>query len=339
MHIRNRRAFTLIELLVVIAIIAILIGLLLPAVQKVREAAARIKCQNNIKQLALALHNYEGANGRLPNSKRTEAYEIVGVAGARSWALDAFPYLEQDNITKGGGYDLTKNWWLNRTSIAPPDGAVMAQLKILQCPSAPNPNRYQDKFDANAAKRKMGACTDYFIPEGIGASFNAELAAQGLPSLGTTPDAMYGVLRPVPEAPTTFAMIADGSSNAILVGECSGREDVWRGKTMTQAQTNSARGACARARGGAWATNDNPYELGQPGLGCSGGNAALTPFPAGKLAVNATNEWGGLYFSFHDTVANVGMADGSVRTLRTSTSLWIIGAMTTRSGGEVTNLE
>jgi len=334
-----RRAFTLIELLVVIAIIAILIGLLLPAVQKVREAAARIKCANNMKQVTLALHNYENANGKLPNSKRTEALEIPGVAGARSWALDAFPYLEQDAITKGGGYDLAKSWWLNRISVSPPAGVVMTPIKILQCPSAPNPNRFQDKYDPNDLKRKIGACSDYFVPEGISASFNAELASQGQTSLGTTPDAMYGVLRPVPEAQTTFAMVTDGTSNTILLGECGGREDVWRYKTITPAQTNSSQAGCARARGGAWATNDNPYELGRPALGCTGGNAALTAFPAGKLAINATNEWGGLYYSFHDTVANVGMADGSVRTLRESTPLWTIGAMTTRAGGEVFTLE
>ena len=331
----RRRAFTLIELLVVIAIIAILIGLLLPAVQKVREAASRIKCANNMKQVTLALHNYETANGRLPNSKRVETQEIPGVAGARSWALDAFPYLEQDNITKGGGFDLTKSWWLNRTSVNPPAGAVMTQIKILQCPSAPNPNRYQDKYDANDLKRKMGACADYFVPEGISASFNAELASQGLPSLGTTPDAMWGVLRPVPEGQTTFAMVSDGTANTILLGECGGREDVWRGKVMTAAQTNSASAGCARARGGAWATNDNPYELGRPALGCSGGTAALTAFPAGQLRINATNEWGGLFYGFHDTVACFGMADGSVRTIRDSTSLWILGALTTRGGGEV----
>jgi prepilin-type N-terminal cleavage/methylation domain-containing protein len=330
----RRRAFTLIELLVVIAIIAILIGLLLPAVQKVREAASRIKCANNLKQVSLALHNYETANGRLPCSKRTEAQEIAGVAGARSWALDAFPFLEQDAITKGGGYDLTKSWWLNRTSVTPPAGAVMTQIKILQCPSTPNPNRFQDKYDANDAKRKIGACSDYFVPEGISASFNAELASQGMSPLGTTPDAMWGVLRPVPEGPITLAQVADGTSNTILVGECAGREDVYRGKKGTPAQTDSAQGGCARARGGAWATNDNPYELGRPPLGCSGGNAALAAFPGGQLRVNATNEWGGIYYGFHDTVACVGLADGSVRNLRESTSLWIVGALTTRSGGE-----
>lgn len=332
---RSRHGFTLIELLVVIAIIATLIALLLPAVQQAREAARRAHCQNNVKQIVLALHNFENAQGVLPHSKRTEAQEIPGQAGARSWALDAFPYLDQGNLTSGGGYDLAKSWWLNRTSVIPPAGAVMTQIAILNCPSTPNPGRLQDKYDANEAKRKIGATSDYFAVEGIGATFNSELTARGEQPLGTSPDAMHGVLRPVPETPPKFALVTDGTSNTILIGECAGREDVYRGKLRTPAQTDSGQPNCARARGGAWATNDNPYELGRPPLGCSGGNAAVGPFPIGEIRINATNEWGGLFYGCHTGVATVGMADGSVRSLSESTPLRVIGMLATRAGGEV----
>src|SRR6478752_9077575 len=122
---RRWRGFTLIELLVVIAIIAILIALLVPAVQKVRDAAARIQCANNLKQMGLALHNYHGAYQSFPTSVRPAGVTSLPRV---SWTIPLLPFIEQDNLRRQ--YDTTTNW----------DSAANLPLtslpvKIFQCPS------------------------------------------------------------------------------------------------------------------------------------------------------------------------------------------------------------
>jgi prepilin-type N-terminal cleavage/methylation domain-containing protein/prepilin-type processing-associated H-X9-DG protein len=313
---RPHRAFTLIELLVVIAVIGVLIGLLLPAVQKAREAAARVQCANNLKQLALAFHNYESDHQQFPLAYTNPATPSQG----HNWTIDILPYLEEGNRVRT--YDLNVEWWKS-----PNREVVAGQLKIMQCPSTPIQNRMQDK-PMNPPPNKTGACGDYFTPTGVHPDINNALPpGQQFPSSAD----LRGVICWYDDTnhSNRIANVTDGLSNSIMLGECAGREDVWRKRVMTPVNFDST--PKVRARGGAWATTDNPYTIGQR----VAWDPAFGPIP-GSIAINNSNEWGHCFYSFHTGGANFALADGSVRFLSEATSLWTLAVLTTRAGGEVT---
>lgn len=325
---RIRRGFTLIELLVVISIIGTLIALLLPAVQRAKQAGARASCLNNMKQIVLAAHNYESANRLLPNSKRTNQPQ-------RSWAPDLLPFLEQSNMVSSVNYNLEQNWWrattyatdpVNPNMAIPNSTTVQKHLAVMLCPSTPIQERLQNKTETAAGEtNKIGACGDYFTPEGVDIAINAELPASQQFVTGMS---LVGMMRPYPER-VTINSATDGASNTIFLGECAGREDVWRDRVMTPAQTDKSLPNCARARGGAWATNDNPYSIGGRVDWCV--STASIP---GTMKINNSNEWGHLYYSFHDGGAQFAFGDGSVRFISDKIGLAVLAALTTRAGGE-----
>jgi prepilin-type N-terminal cleavage/methylation domain-containing protein/prepilin-type processing-associated H-X9-DG protein len=312
---RSAAGFTLIELLVVIAIIAILIGLLLPAVQKVREAAARMQCRNNLKQLGLACHNFHDAMGGFPPAEQDLPPYPGGPSKPKlSWVPYLMPYLELDNLQKT--YRLDRDWQhKSNDGVAPHTGAAAGpnqyQIKLLLCPSAP----------AGREGANHRGVTDYAPPNQIGRP-NRFYTAHPMPAAdGSRIGIMgYNVRRRV-------ADVTDGTSNTMLLAEDAGRNQWWvMGQQVASKPGNFAKGG----ESGAWA---NPAsDITTYGLNVanwpSGG-----PLQPGPCAVNCTNA--DEIYAFHTGVANVLLADGSVHGLRSGTDVNVVIPLITRAIGEV----
>jgi prepilin-type N-terminal cleavage/methylation domain-containing protein len=199
-----RAGFTLIELLVVIAIIAVLIGLLLPAVQKVREAANRAECLNNLKQLGLACHNFADANGqKLPYGRSG------GGDSHHSWAVLLLPYIEQDNAYRLWTTPLPgvgQQFGINDFYVPEMQTARELQVSLFYCPSRRSPPQLAD---ASPPNMYFGSCNDYAACTGDGNLINN--ADSGL--------IVQTSVSGAPRIYIRFSDVADGLSNTLLFGE------------------------------------------------------------------------------------------------------------------------
>jgi len=304
LQVRTRRAFTLIELLVVIAIIAILIGLLLPAVQKVRQAAARMTCSNNLKQIALAAHNYESSRGYFPpgmSNANPSVYPSpqssmnAGSYGASMAGTLAFllPFVEQDSVYNQFGTGVfaapATNYWYSYPT------AANAKIKTYVCPSD-NPDGVSPTVGSFAFLLYYpGSMTGYYF--GGNTSYGRTNYSSNAGYLGNLPGWPY-------QGPfgynskTTIPGISDGTSNTIAFGEAlGGAKYGGRDFVVNWASFNMPT---------AWGLSDSP-------------------------------QWY-QYGSYHTNVVNFAMCDGSVRGISPSVDYSNFIYATGMNDGVVQNL-
>jgi prepilin-type N-terminal cleavage/methylation domain-containing protein/prepilin-type processing-associated H-X9-DG protein len=343
---RSSPGFTLVELLVVMAIIAVLISLLLPAIQKVREAAKRTDCSNNLRQMALACLNYEAANKTFPIGDErigTTMGTALGGPLVDTWpyAVDfmalILPYIEQGNLA--GLYDYNAHW------CAPVNNpAIAVQVKIYNCPSTPLQPRVDTSMmempvtESGPDPSPPGAVSDYwginetdprlifanpafFTPSQV-TEANAAVAA-GMPA---NADFIYpnlwGILRRGRLGATRIADITDGTSTTIMILESAGRPNWYGPGQKLLGYLDPGEGRWADPNGNLKLKGSNPL---------TGSHDSILANNTCAMNCDNINET----YSFHQAGCNFAFGDGSVRFISKTVPIGLLGQLGTAAGGEV----
>ncbi|WP_435018327.1 DUF1559 domain-containing protein [Tundrisphaera sp. TA3] len=311
---RPRGGFTLIELLVVISIIAVLIALLLPAVQAAREAARRMQCVNNLKQMGLALHNYYqvmdvfpkgGYGGMVTTSTAAPTARIV------SWGTAILPYLEQAPLYNGFNQD---QWYLHESNWT----AAGTTLNAYLCPSGPGRARLRPNGDTPLATSPLFGRNDY------GGNYG-ERGLRCYP--GTNCQNNYGnplgggrgILLMGVDPNVTIPMISDGTSHSVMIGEAPEADHgLWAGQKNYFDQSAPVNARYSLPPGATWDA-------------CAIFGTGRKDIVPGRLGC----DYGQEFHSYHPGGANFLMADGSVRFLKETLTPQLVAAYLSRSGAEI----
>jgi len=315
---RRARAFTLVELLVTVAIIGILVGLLLPAVQSARETARRSSCQNNLRQLGLALHHFESAHKVFPASGWTKAGPGNPAGKYVGWRPLTLPFIEQ--VSLNTAYDFQANWWEGTNAVT-----AAVPVKTYQCPSTPT----RPEVLSAVAKPPRPAMTfanpiaptDYEAILGVQPnSLNPHLD----PPLYDSANRFSVMYR---NSTTRFGDIRDGTSLTILVVECAARPSVYRGgKAVANLRDDQGIG---------WADSEGPFSL--DGARSDGSAEGCGPASGCTVAMNGRND--NEPYAFHPGGCDFLFADAHVAFLAETIGLRQLAALCTMSAGELSGQE
>ncbi len=303
----ERRAFTLVEMLVVIAIIGVLVALLLPAIQQAREAARRNDCQNNLKQLGLAFHNFADAHRGFPVSRT-----LVPVM--RGWGVDILPYIESEPLRKAYRYDQHFYAAANQPVVSVP-------IRVMQCPSSPEQSRIVP-LTINGTNYGTAAAGDYYVFHRGVRRFDGQ--TKSVP-LSSSPTSTGGV--------NPLSLITDGLSQTILVVEMAMKPQNW---ILGVRQPDSSGDLFSGPTGPGWAycLSMPPAVYSADGMTAWGivgsGTAAESQYPC---AINCNNSAG--VYAFHPGGANLLFCDGSVHFTSTRLSSTVFLGLASCDGDEI----